>query len=508
MKDNTEILSSLFQMKEEYPILKPGLEIGGVIIGGYAAKVYYQPAKDQAKGDNPVIGIIKVSSAVGINTLVNAYYNYISVQLYLDLRYADTKKLIMPKSHSLILGFMSVTSAFCFAVLSFKDANNNSRIPDFCVQMLIYTAQHFVAMLEIYKLIPEWPSNKKSKALYRNKQNEIVTKLETALNKLNQGFKEKTLTSENFFNENDLDENYLIDWINEQILEDEVKPKSSSCLFTILYSTIQIIGFVATMIGNVGFHNDTQNSLKKAGLSEMVAWFSSSFCMIPVWALGILSTYRSIDKIFSLNIFDILRDIKKTSWINTSIKIISFSLTILSYASALQLLQEAIYGGSSENPANFSSFDTADQIMRPWYEWSTRLTIIFFNAIPVPEVAEFGESLYNRKFPKSNEVKQEYAVIEHVKKMRDKAVTSSAAVFLDSQQAQNQVVVNIQNGHIEDDKSVPLLSQRAKEKNCCQIMTDYIYSFFTRRRVSPAVQADENKTNLCEKMSQTMLTWV
>lgn len=496
MKVNYEIINSL-TVEASNPLLKSFLKIAAIVVGGYGAKVYWEPAM---ANDDLLSGI----SAVGINTVVNGYYNILSIQQYEDLRYSDTKKLIIPGSHFVILVFSSVSSAFCFAALSFKDADSNSRLPDFIVQMFIHTAQLFVSMFELYKTIPEWPSNKESKTLYRQKQTEIICKFDAALTELNQGFADQSLAIENFFNQDEIDEDYLNNWIAEQILEEKPNIKSRSYCYQVFYLTVQFIGSIATMVGNIGYHDDTQKSLIKAGLNKNFAWVVSSSCMIPVWFLGLLSTYRAIDKILNFNIFDIINLIKKTSWINMSIQLGLLGLSIFSYASALELLREAIYGADPNNPPNFSSWDTSNQALQPYYEWSVRITIDIFNVICAPEIAEYCEKKYRKETAKSDD-RRRIELIEHVQAKRNKAMTSSAAVFLNPHQPEpEQVVVNIQNGDLQgDDRSEPLLGHQAR-KNCCQKITDSFCSLFSRNKAAP-VEPKETQPSLCSQLTQRIL---
>ncbi len=67
------------------PVKKQFFAFGGIVIGGIAAKVFFKPTQRLVQGDSKVFGMLKIVSNVGINVVVNCYFDIIASRQYFDL---------------------------------------------------------------------------------------------------------------------------------------------------------------------------------------------------------------------------------------------------------------------------------------------------------------------------------------------------------------------------------------------------------------------------------------
>jgi len=194
MRTDYQILDAIADVTEKeaetIPLKKTLFKLGGVIIGGIASKVYFLPAQRLTEDDSPFYGTLLVVSTVGINVVVNAYYDVIASQEYFDLWDPITKKLIMPLWHLGGLGLSSFASAFCFAFLELENTSIGAYF-NFGLQLIIYTTQHIIAVKDLYDLWPQWPAIKRAEEKFRQHQSKIIDRFDAALFNANKGFYQK-----------------------------------------------------------------------------------------------------------------------------------------------------------------------------------------------------------------------------------------------------------------------------------------------------------------------------
>lgn len=474
MRTDYQILDAIADVTVEVakttPLKKTLFKLGGIIIGGIATKVYFLPAQRLTEDDSQFYGTLLVVSTIGINVVVNAYYNVIASQEYFDLWNPITKKLIMPLRHLAVLGLSSFASAFCFAFLELENTGIGAYF-NFALQSVIYTTQHTIAVKALYDLWPQWPAIKRAEEKFRQRQAKICDRFDAALFNANKGFYRKTLAVENFFIEDELNINYLVNWIEQQSLPEKIN-STPSLSFQTFYYSMQILGFLATFIGNIGYHNDTINGFMKFKYFSEYVWIIATVCMIPVYSLGFTATYQNIKKVFELfkgnfNVDDIPLSIKKTPVFSTICGGGLLTWSLFSFCSALKLLQEAIYGGNPDNLPQFSAMDIS-QIMRWIYDYSTIISTVLFNIFPVPEVLDFLAKKFCLYVSGSQKDKQQIQLLEFLGAMRNRAVKALPPTFV---------------AETKEEKSTNGTSHSIKppRKDYCKIITNAICGFFWRQ---------------------------
>ncbi len=404
------------------------------------------------------------------------------------MRYA-THQLNMSNLSLGALVFGSLTSAFCFAFLDL-DPENLATYADFILQIITYGAQHFFALEDLYNLLPEWPAHKNANAEFRRGQAFILDKLDVALYEANKGFYRNTLPVSDYFKtDGKLDINYLTNWIDQQFMPVQTPPPS--VWRNLIYYPAQTLGFLITLVGNFGYHNDTVNGFKKLkflSLTTNAAWSLATVCMFPVYSLAIIITYRIIDKLFKLfsgeiTVDDISFSIKKMFKFSLFTNGTLSAMAIFSFCTAVSLLNDAIYGGNPDNPPQFSGLDTPEQKFRAFYVYATMISLVIFNIFPVPEVADFLAKKMLLWFG-AHEDKQKIEVLDFIAAMRTRAAKATPATFEPKTPTESKPI-NINDKTIvsvNGDLKAPLLDQTLPRRNFCQEITQTFCSFFSFSR--------------------------
>ena len=190
--------------------------------------------------------------------------------------------------------------------------------------------------------------------------------------------------------------------------------------YRLTYWTIQGLGFLATLISNVGYHNNTIISLNFTDpvFNQIVA----GVCMGPVYWLGFVATYKSIAKFSHCSGTEFSLPVKKAPVFAVVLHASLTTMAVFSYCSAVSLLVDAIY--SDDNP-QFSWMDTSDQTMRPIYYWATAVAIDIFNFFPIGDVVDGLSKLYCKWFGSSS-VKRQMRLLDFMQGMSNQVAKRPA----------------------------------------------------------------------------------
>jgi uncharacterized membrane protein len=367
--------------------------------------IYVKPAGEAVSDDGPGWYVVAILSAVLINVGINLYFNFGAVDSLRHSRCILTGELNRSKWVYGLGLLASFISAFAMASIGFK--RTLSGIIQAALQLFNYTAQHYVGIIGmivlVIKLCRYLRRHRASKAEI---QAEMLKKaLEASLFQRYQDFN-KDKSKEVLFNRDALVELVL----QKYPAESEFK-QDSGCfnIECIVLNSLQFLGLILQLLGNVGYINTTVNALLESGLftwEESVAiacvilapFIGLSFVMsidVINWVWDSLKLLfearlkkRDSDKLINL---DVLCDaipfgMRRARWFSLVSGTCSLGLTGLSFFATMELYDQAVgYRNTDDNPPHLTFLDPS-QRYRTVYYYLVVVATIFFNIRPLPQV--------------------------------------------------------------------------------------------------------------------------
>jgi hypothetical protein len=399
----------------------------GVIIGAISSKVFLKPNQRLVARDSKAYQGLIIGSSMGINVIVNGYFNVIAADEFFDLWDPVTGKLLIPISHLGGIIFFSVASAACFAFLDL-----DSMYINFGLQVFTYTTQHFFAIKDAYDtIIPQKPPKDLNESDFRNDQKTLVKKIDQSIEELYQHFDRGGSVSQFLNEDNEIGLEAIESWISQQKTKTVVEKPTGKCRQGSYYGS-QMVGAGVTVIGNFGFHSVAVNGFKELyflDLSDQASWGLASFCMIFVYGLALIVTKRTIDQVCAIIQEGITSNnipyfIRKNLIISLTLGLPLTIMAIFSFGSSMRLTQEAIYPIEASNPPNFQGLDGDQRKAEDFYSYITAIVNIIFNLFPVGPVVE--TSVKNIKYYFGSTVeKQQVQVIDFFKALRNRVVKAT-----------------------------------------------------------------------------------
>jgi flagellar motor component MotA len=355
--------------------LKKAMIVAGAIIGTAASFVYYGPTEEMIKEKeySTVFSYILVTSALGINALLNSYFNALAIKIMFNLRNPLTKKLKVSKKVLFATGIASAFSAFVPAFLAPPKQTIFSYV-NFFGQLVCHTMQSYVGIMTTFLLI--------NKFTHQDNHLKLAQSIDILLDQYSlDGERFETSTEATIFPQKTA----------QLIMETsmlEMPSESKTWLKKSVYGVAQGVGSVAQVVSLIGFLNNTVNGFHLE-MGDYIAWAMGIAAILPVTLVSLQVSWDSIKKLFTINPFKPFAtmpyEMKKTPWFSSICLLISTPLAALSFYTTLDLLLDAIYGNSESNPSQFAWMDK-DEKLKLYYMILGCFGTDFFNAFPLPEV--------------------------------------------------------------------------------------------------------------------------
>lgn len=407
------------------------LEAIAVSFGILSAVIYIDPTKRITEGDAPFIRYSGRLGTIGINAIVNVFFDVDMVRDILHLKDPITGRWSDPTGDLAVTFGLSVISAFAFAflglgdnslpLLSEKESENLSYVI-FLMLIPVYTAQHYFGILNAIR------EGRLSFKLHKATsealaiKDKLVSQIEAALFHLNTQFYLNSVhngprysgylgPTAYFRADKALDMDALLREIQDLSLPAPEK-RDLSCLTHCFVNGLQITGLAVQTIGNLGYHNSTINGFSKLLNNLTLAWILASSSMAPVYTLAFVLSFQTINNLvnfLAVVLSKLYHKKSKEIWLMFPysmrrapfFSLITGSaliyLSAFSFFTSVVLLNEAIYNDNSDNPAHFGGMDNAEREGKMFYIPAGAAGAIVFNAFPViPLVGWLSESYCNR----------------------------------------------------------------------------------------------------------------
>ncbi len=404
-----DLCRDAYEQIENPPLKKKIATVLAWVFGGLAVWVYYGETLEFTRDKSVYYAHFAVAASMIGNIAVNGFYNNDAVQELFLLRDSQTGKVIVPGVDLGVTFVISGLSSFAFAFLVLED--NFVSFLNFFLQVVTYTAQHYFSVMTIFKLFREEKSKRRHPNSHKAKS-KITKKIEGLTAKIIADFcqnRYEEIKSLYIFDEELFKVN--IDTLSDRIIsecisdsEEETKCDCVGNLKTLLFWSIQSVGVLSQVIGNIGYCNSTLNGWESLS-NRTTSIVMTSLTMPPLLWLSCYVSYQLINsitnflkEIISQECGEIGRKlpyaVRKSPLFSIFFGVGLSVMAIFSFYTSLELLMDAVYDKHpEENPAWFGWLDRNDSYQTVLVE-ATRISVIIFNLFPVIEVQGFLSQLF------------------------------------------------------------------------------------------------------------------